>query len=211
MGRQYGSATAVSYSQGQITFGAGHFDMAMIRLALARSRRESSQPCPAHLQSILACRGAWLSLNLSELHEWNQGLFGLDGGTIVINHSISDTVTILPVEIRPGGGSLIFSDAEKTGGTLLIHLTRAHKSHACVQLVFQNCTRQFACYDPMTDMTLVGLVPDGEKPDGWIAVRLNGNPWQIAHSDAYEDTRAPGLKREWQAGEHDTVILRLPA
>ncbi|AHI24142.1 hypothetical protein H845_178 [Komagataeibacter xylinus E25] len=211
MGRQYGSATVVSYSEGQIILGAGHFDMPMIRLAQARSRRESRQPWPTHLQSILASHGAWLSMDLSELHEWNQGLFGLDGGTIAINHSVSDTVTILPVEIRPGGGSLIFRDVEKTGGILLLHLIRAHKSHACVQLVFQNCARQFACYDPMTDMTLVGLVPDDEKPDGWIAVRLHGNPWQIANSDACRGTRPPILKREWHAGEHDTVILRLPA
>lgn len=150
-------------------------------------------------------------MDLSDLHEWNEGLFGLDGGTILINPSMADTVTILPVEIRPGGGSLIFSDVEKTGGTLLVHLIRAHESHACVQLVFRHCARQFACYDPMTDMTLVGLMPDTQKTDGWTAIRLNGNPWQIAHPVGYEGTRPPILKREWQAGEHDTVILHLPA
>ncbi|ARW17263.1 hypothetical protein S101446_02153 [Komagataeibacter europaeus] len=211
MGRRYGSATAVSYSEGQVIFGAGHFDMATIRSVLARSHRESSQPQPDHLRSILACPGAWLSMNLSELHGWNHGLLGLDGGTIVFNHAISETVTILPVEIRPGGGSLIFNDAAKRGGTLLVHLMRPRQSHDCVQLVFQNCARQFACYDPMTDMTLVGLVPDGDKPDGWTAVRLNGNPWRIDHPVASEGARAPILKREWQAVEHDTVILRLPA
>ncbi|MBE7730180.1 hypothetical protein [Komagataeibacter sp. FXV3] len=211
MGRRYGSATAVSYGEGQVIFGAGHFDMTTIRLALSRYRRENSQPHPDHLRSILACSGAWLSLNLSELHGWNQGLFCLDGGTIVFNHAISDAVTILPVEIRPGGGSLIFSDATKRPGILLIHLTCPRQSHDSVQLVFQDCARQFACYDPMMDMTLVGLVPDGEEPDGWVAVRLNGNPWRIGHPVASEGTRAPILKREWQAGEHDTVILRLPA
>ena len=186
--------------------------MDMIRRAVARYRNDDIRPVSmASLQSILACSGAWLSLRLHELHEWNQGVLGIDGGTIGISHSRSDAATIMPVEVRRGGGSLIFSAAEKTEGLLLVHLTRMQEAHACVQLVFQDRARQFACYDPMTDMTLVGLVPGQEKPDGWVAVRLDGNPWQIGHAATDGDVRPAVLKREWQATGEGAITLRLPA
>ncbi|GCE80618.1 hypothetical protein KTQ54_15295 [Komagataeibacter oboediens] len=211
MGRRSGSATAISYSGGRLACSGGHFDMDMIRRAVARSRSGCRHISAISLQSILACSGAWISLCLHELHDWNQGIFGIDGGTIAITPSRSDGATILPVEVRRGGGSLIFSAAEKTDGLLLVHLTRMHDVHACVQLVFQGCARQFACYDPMTDMTLVGLMPKQEKPDGWVAVRLEGNPWHIDHSAATGEPRPPVPMREWQAAGQDAIILRLPA
>ncbi|MCF3637313.1 hypothetical protein LU298_12490 [Komagataeibacter intermedius] len=87
--------------------------MDMIRRAIVRSHSGSRHISAISLQSILACSGAWISLCLHELYDWNQGIFGIDGGTIAITPSHSDDATILPVEVRRGGGSLIFSAAEK--------------------------------------------------------------------------------------------------
>lgn len=79
-----------------------------------------------------------------------------------------------------------------------------------MQLVFQGCALQFAHYDPMTDMTLVGLVPEYELPHGWVAVRLDGNPWRIDRAVQVPGLDRPVLRREWQADERETVTLSLP-
>ncbi|WP_051577504.1 hypothetical protein [Komagataeibacter kakiaceti] len=164
MGRRDGSASAVSCSDGRLSLAAGYFNMDTIRQALIECRREVVSHFSIHSQPILISAGAWLHMKLHELHDWNQGLLTLDGGTIVINHSHSNRVTILPVDVQ-GGGSMIFSAEGKRGGTLLLHLSRGEKSPHGLQLVFQGCEKQFACYDPMSNMTLVGLLPDGETPE----------------------------------------------
>ena len=210
MGRQYGSAATVSYEGGRLSFTAGHFDVDMVRQAIVRYRRSGFHHDPLHLQPLVVRAGAWLSLRLQELHEWNQGLFSLDGGTLVIHPTASDTVTMLPIDIQNQGGNLIFNAAENLSGTLLVNLLRPRQPHAPVQLVFQGCALQFAHYDPMTDMTLVGLVPEYELPHGWVAVRLNGNPWQIDKAVHVPGLGRPTLRREWQADERETVTLSLP-
>ncbi|WP_231850306.1 hypothetical protein [Komagataeibacter medellinensis] len=79
-----------------------------------------------------------------------------------------------------------------------------------MQLVFQGCALQFAHYDPMTDITLVGLMPEYELPHGWIAVRLDGNPWQIDNAVNLPGIGKPVLRREWPADKCETVTLTLP-
>ena len=210
MGRQYGPATQISHKEGCLSFCAGHFDMDMVKQALARYRGDTIPRYSRHLQPLIVQAGAWLSLRLQDLQAWNQGLFSLDGGTVVIHPTATtDTVTMLPIAVHSQGGSLIFSAAENPVGTLLVHLLRSHHDHAPVQLVFQGCAIQFAHYDPMTDMTLVGLVPDYELPHGWIAVRLDGNPWQIDTAVHLPGIDKPLLCREWQADECETVTLTL--
>ena len=209
MGRQEGSASTVSYEEGRLSLSTGHFDMTMVKQAITRYRRSGSWHHPAHLQPLLVRAGAWLSLRLHELHAWDQGLFGLDGGTLVIHPSSTDTVTMLPIDVHDNGGSLIFSAAENTTGILLVNLVRARQDHAPVQLVFQGCALQFAQYDPMTDITLVGLVLEYELPHGWVAVRMDGNPWHINTMVQPPGVRKPVLRREWQADECETVTLSL--
>lgn len=207
MGRRDGTASAVSCSDGRLSLAAGYFNMNTIRQAIGECRREVVSHFSIHSQPILISAGAWLNMKLHELHEWNHGLLTLDGGTIVIHHSHSSKVTILPVDVQ-GGGCMIFSAEEKKGGTLLLHLSRGEKAHASLQLVFQGCEKQFACYDPMANMTLVGLLPDGETPHGWAAIRLDGNPWNITHPMDGSDDWAQ-LRREWRADSHNSVTLHL--
>ncbi|KAB8123731.1 hypothetical protein D3W54_05365 [Komagataeibacter medellinensis] len=209
MSRQYGPAAEIAYEEGHLSFRTGHFDMDMIKQAITHSRRDTVYDS-LHLQPLVMHSGAWLSLRLQQLQGWNQGLFSLDGGTLVIHPAAVDTVTMLPIDIRSHGGSLIFTAAENASGTLLVHLLRSSNAHAPVQLVFQGCALQFAHYDPMTDITLVGLMPEYELPHGWIAVRLDGNPWQIDNAVNLPGIGKPVLRREWPADECETVTLTLP-
>lgn len=208
MGRRDGSAAAISCSDGPLSLAAGYFDMGMIKKAIAEYFTDVAAGSSHHLHPVVVSAGAWLSTKLHELHEWNRGLLTLNGGTIIINHSYSSTVTMLSVDVL-GGGSVIFSAQEKPGGTLLLHLTRKGVARRGLQLVFQGCEKQFACYDPMADMTLVGLMPDGETPHGWAALRLDGNPWNITHPTYVAKDWPYGLRREWRADGHDSVMLEL--
>ncbi|MCE2565175.1 hypothetical protein [Komagataeibacter sp. FNDCF1] len=209
MDRQEDYASAISYEEGRLSLTTGHFDVAMVKQAITRYRRSGFLYHPPHLQPLLVRAGAWLSLRLHELHAWNQGLFSLDGGTLVIHPSPVDTVTMLPIDVHDHGGSLIFGAAENTTGILLVNLVRARQGHAPVQLVFQGCALQFAQYDPMTDITLVGLVPEYELPHGWVAIRMDGNPWHISKMVQPPGVHKPVLRREWQADECETVTLSL--
>lgn len=105
MSRQYGPAAEIAYEEGHLSFRTGHFDMDMIKQAITHSRRDTVYDS-LHLQPLVMHSGAWLSLRLQQLQGWNQGLFSLDGGTLVIHPAAVDTVTMLPIDIRSHGGSL---------------------------------------------------------------------------------------------------------
>ncbi|WP_130731208.1 hypothetical protein [Komagataeibacter xylinus] len=207
----HGSVQAVSCEHGQLALVSGHFDMDSLHQTMTQCRREGrisasrGNECP-----IVARSGAWLSTTLTELAGWNAGILNLDGGTIIVAHAQGTSVTMLPVNIRAGGGTLMFDRGMKNGGSLLVDLKRMCDSHATLKLVFEGHERQFAAYDPMMDMTLVGLAPASDTIEGWVALRLDGNPWHIACPTAMKGTPMPQLRREWQANGQPHVTLHLP-
>ncbi|GBR25329.1 hypothetical protein LV564_16075 [Komagataeibacter nataicola] len=201
----------MSCENGQFVLVSGHFDMDSIQQIMARYRREGGvsvrwgNECP-----IVARSGAWLSTTLTELDGWNAGTLNLDGGTIIVGHAQGTSVTMLPVNVRAGGGTLMFDSGTKDGGSLLVDLKRMCDPHATLKLVFAGLEQQFAAYDPMTDMTLVGLPPASDTVEGWVALRLDGNPWHITCPTTIEGAPLPQLRREWQANGQPHVTLRLP-
>ncbi|QHC35212.1 hypothetical protein [Komagataeibacter xylinus] len=208
---RYGSAQAVSRENGQMVLVSGHFDIDSLQQTMNHYRREGrisasrGNECP-----IVAHSGAWLSMTLPELDGWNAGALNLDGGTLIIAHAQGTSVTMLPVNIRAGGGTLMFDRGTKNGGSLLVDLKRMCDSHATLKLVFEGHEKQFAAYDPMTDMTLVGLAPASNTIEGWVALRLDGNPWHIGHHTVMEGAPLPQLRREWRANGKPHVTLSLP-
>ncbi|MGS0648500.1 hypothetical protein ACU81Q_12810 [Komagataeibacter melomenusus] len=208
---RYDSVQAATCENGQLVLVSGHFDMDSLQQAMTRYCREGrvftsqGNKCP-----IVACRDAWLSTTLTELDGWNTGTLNLDGGTIMVAHAQGTGVTMLPVNIRAGGGTLMFDRGMHTGGSLLVDLKRMCDSHATLKLVFEGREHQFATYDPMTDMTLVGLAPGSDTIAGWVALRLDGNPWHIACPTAIEGAPLPQLRREWRANGLPHVTLNLP-
>lgn len=208
---RYGSTQAVSCENGQLALVSGHFDMDSLQQTVAQYRREGrvsanrGNQCP-----IVAQSGAWLSMSLTELDGWNAGALHLDGGTIIIGHAQGTSVTMLPVNIRAGGGTLMFDRGTAHGGSLLVNLKRMCDSHATLQLVFEGHERQFAAYDPMMDITLVGLAPGSDTIEGWVALRLDGNPWHIVCPTTLEGAPQPQLRREWRANGQPHVTMHLP-
>ncbi|GBQ48506.1 hypothetical protein ACM0P6_08775 [Komagataeibacter sucrofermentans] len=208
---RYGSVQAVSCENGQFALVSGHFDMDSLRQAMAQHRREGHMStCQGNTCPIVARSGAWLSATLTELDGWNAGALNLDGGTIIMGHAHSTNVTLLPVNIQAGGGTLMFDRSTKNSGKLLVDLKRMCDSHATLNLIFEGHEQQFAAYDPMMDMTLVGLAPGSDTIEGWVALRLDGNPWRIVCPTAMEGTPLPQLRREWRADGQPHVTLSLP-